>query len=845
MGFTLRADQKLGREMTVNSLRSGKKRPMLQAPCSWGKCLGKGTPIIMLDGTIKPVEAVVVGDQLMGPDSQPRLVTTVCSGREMLYRVIPKRGEPFVANESHILSFKRQASDTVVNLSIRDLLQKAPNFLATHRSWKPAGIDFPDSGAERLLEPYFLGIWLGDGRKHRGCVQVTTPDQEVISYLQGCAESLQCRVRMEPNSENSVNVFIVEDASWLGRKKVGKWLEDYGLFQEKHIPHCYKVADRQTRLELLAGILDADGELDHGHTGFVICQKSERLIDDIIFLARSLGFACHKRSVRKTCCNTGAVGDYFITHIGGGCERIPTRLPRRRAKSRCAWRSHLSTAIEVSQIGEGEYFGFELAGPDRLFLLGDFTVTHNTIFAAELFNGVLSKNKRAIFTVPSISLIDQTNQKFFRAGIYDVGIIQANHPQTNLKAPIQIASVQTLMRRKEIPQADLVMVDEAHWRFKFYSKWMNDPDWLKVPFIGLSGTPWSKGLAADYDDLLIPITAKGMLEQGLSSPYRVFAPQLPGARPDKEALGKLPTEETQAGRDYARRQLSKLMRGKVLIGNALQTWLEKAEDRPTLVFCVDREHAQDVEYEYRNAGITTAYIDMNTSRNDREIIGRKFNAGLIKCIMSVGTLIVGVDWDVRCVQWLRPTKSEIIWCQANARSFRLAEGKEDTLILDHSWNTDTLGYPTDIHHDYLDDGTPKTSDAKKKEKEEREERIPGECRYCGYYKPKGRRICPDCGRGGNVEIEILPGELVEVRSSGKTNPALDRQLWYSGLLSIADFTQKQEGWAAHKFKEKFKEFPNGLARIRTEPTKEIQNFVRSRQISWAHSRRNSERRVAA
>ena len=140
-----------------------------------------------------------------------------------------------------------------------------------------------------------------------------------------------------------------------------------------------------------------------------------------------------------------------------------------------------------------------------------------TIIASEIFNRALAKGKRAIFTVPSISLIDQTHQKFFQAGIYDVGIIQANHPLTNRYAPIQIASVQTLMRRKLPEDFHLAMVDEGHLRWKFYSTWMNDPGWKKVPFIGLSGTPWSKGLAEDYDDLIIGSTAKGLLEKGVET----------------------------------------------------------------------------------------------------------------------------------------------------------------------------------------------------------------------------------------------------------------------------------------------------------------------------------------
>lgn len=448
-----------------------------------------------------------------------------------------------------------------------------------------------------------------------------------------------------------------------------------------------------------------------------------------------------------------------------------------------------------------------------------------TIFASGLFSGALGKGKKAMFVVPSISLIDQTASKFFRAGIYDVGIIQANHPQTNLDAPIQIASVQTLMRRK-IPQVDLVMPDEAHLRFKFYSKWMADPDWARVPFIGLSGTPWSKGLAKDYDDLLIPITSKAMMEQGLLSSYRVFAPTLPDARPDLEGI---PTVNTAHGRDFEEATLSKRMQKPKLIADCVQTWLDKGENRPTLVFCVDRKHAQAVEQRYRQAGIMTAYVDMNTKREEREAIGQKFHSGRITVVVSVGTMIVGVDWDVRCIQWLRPTKSEIIWCQGNARAFRLADGKQDAILLDHSDNTLRLGFPTDIHHDFLDDGRPLTAEAKKRKKKELAERQPVECECCRALVAKGQK-CSECGWEPKrfTRVETLPGQLVELRPNASKEKAdhNTKQLWYSQLLWVQDQRHYKDGWAANVYRRRFEVWPRSLSRIRTPASKEVLNFVR-------------------
>src|SRR4051794_4145510 len=66
-----------------------------------------------------------------------------------------------------------------------------------------------------------------------------------------------------------------------------------------------------------------------------------------------------------------------------------------------------------------------------------------TIIGAAIAGKIMDAGQRAIFTVPALSLVDQTVEKFYREGIYDVGVIQADHILTNYARPIQVASVQT------------------------------------------------------------------------------------------------------------------------------------------------------------------------------------------------------------------------------------------------------------------------------------------------------------------------------------------------------------------------------------------------------------------
>ena len=116
-----------------------------------------------------------------------------------------------------------------------------------------------------------------------------------------------------------------------------------------------------------------------------------------------------------------------------------------------------------------------------------------TVLAAAIVDGALKKGKRVLFTVPFLNLIDQTVEAFSRRAINAVGVMQGYHPQTDGAQPVQVASIQTLQRRR-IPDADVVIIDEAHRWFRFMAAWLAAPEWQSKPFIGLSATPWTKGL---------------------------------------------------------------------------------------------------------------------------------------------------------------------------------------------------------------------------------------------------------------------------------------------------------------------------------------------------------------
>jgi superfamily II DNA or RNA helicase len=472
-----------------------------------------------------------------------------------------------------------------------------------------------------------------------------------------------------------------------------------------------------------------------------------------------------------------------------------------------------------------------LAGHRRPMLQAP-TGAGKTVIAAHIVAGARAKGKRVIFVAPALGLIDQTFERFVENGIdaAEMGVIQADHPWRRPQAPIQIASVHTLARRP-LPAADVVVIDEAHVDHKFVHGWMAMNDWLTVPFIGLSATPWTRGLGQRYDDLIRPTSTTALIEMGLLSRFRVYAP----SHPDLDGVRMV------AG-DYHEGELGEAMSRATLVADVVTTWMTKGENRPTLCFAVNRAHAAKLADQFAAAGVPTAYIDANTPREERERIGRQLEAGTVKVVVNIGTLTTGIDWDVRCLILARPTKSEMLFVQIIGRALRTAIGKDHALILDHSDTHLRLGMVTDIDHDELDDGRPLDKSARKRK--EKLQPLPRECKACTGLIPAAMSECPCCGAVNSrpTKVRVEDGELTEISRPGAVKPKSitdqvrdqGKRAVYAQLLWVCEEKGRQLGWAGHVYKDLYGLWPQGLSKtFAVEPTPLVRSWLKSRDIAFA------------
>lgn len=673
----------------AHGFQAGHMRQLGVLPTGGGKCLGKGTPILMFDGTIIPVEEIKVGSLLMGPDSKPRRVLSLARGREEMFRVIPKKGTPYEVNRSHVLSLRmtnfkgylycrgnRIGPEEIVNIEVSDYLRASSTFRHCAKGWR-AGVDFQSRDTPVELPPYILGLWLGDGCSR--LPSFANQDQEVISAINWHALSIGMNMREERVAGKCPIMHVTTGRENGGRgheyNPMKRILRKFNLLKNKHIPHIYKANSRECRLQILAGLMDSDGSL--GHNGFDYISKVERLADDVCFIARSLGFAAYKSQCQKTCGNNGKVGTYYRVSISGNLSEVPCKIPRKRPVERRQKKNPLNTGIRLESIGDGDYFGFEIDG-DRLFMLGDFTVTHNTICFAKIAHRFHTKrNERTLVLAHREELIAQAADKIQKATGLMASIEKASR-YADRDAPVVVASIQTMQGERlaswHKDHFGLIVCDEAH--HVLANEWQTTLSRFNSRVLGVTATPDrgdKKDLATYFQHLAYEINLLDLIGQGFLSPIIIKSVPL------KIDIGDV---RVSAG-DYDANQLDAAITP-YLKEIARYIAAECGDRKKIAAFLPLIQTSQRFVAECQAVGIDARHVDGKSP--DRGEILDAYGRGDFRLLSNAMLLTEG--WDepgVDCLLVLRPTKSRGLFAQMVGRGTRLHPDKRNLLFLDFLW----------------------------------------------------------------------------------------------------------------------------------------------------------------
>lgn len=354
-----------------------------------GKCHTKGTQVLMFDGSYKNVEDVNIGDLLMGNDSTPRKVKSLARGNEKCYNVLPKATGWYQwgCNESHILSLKycygrssRFTKNKVYNISVKDFIKLTPKD-QRHFCLYREPVHYPKK--ETKLDPYFLGLWLGDGSSKESAI--TNVDPEITEYIYDIAKEEKLNVRIK---EDGITYHIHSSTRKKGSNRLLSSLQYYKLINNKHIPSDFLFSDRESRLKLLAGLIDTDGSKTANKDAYEITQKNKILLEQISRLCFELGFKANiskKVATMKRKDGTIYTCDVFRVGIFGlNLHEIPCKVTRKKIYKKESihknTRDSLRTCLKLEDIGHQDYYGFTITG-NHLYMLRDCTVTHNTLEA--------------------------------------------------------------------------------------------------------------------------------------------------------------------------------------------------------------------------------------------------------------------------------------------------------------------------------------------------------------------------------------------------------------------------------------------------------------------------------
>lgn len=370
-----------------------------------------------------------------------------------------------------------------------------------------------------------------------------------------------------------------------------------------------------------------------------------------------------------------------------------------------------------------------MAGHQRQVVMAP-TGAGKTYLALRVCDEALKRGNRVLFICDRKTLINQTSAVADAYGMPAHGIIQADNPRMAMWRPFQIASGQTLAARGINDDFKVVVVDECHTLYGATTEFISN---TKASVIGLSATPFTKGLGGIYSRVVMAATMDELVKLGVLVPMRVMScirPDMAGAKTSGGEWTAKAAEE----------------RGMGLVGDVVREWLEHANNAKTIVFGPTKVHCAHLREQFLGAGVRAELFTADTTDTERKDLLDEYRKpdSAIRVLISVEALAKGFDVpDVACVCDCRPLRKSLsTFVQMVGRGLRSSPGKAECLLLDFSGNV--IRFAKDFSDVYYN-GLAELDAGEKLDREVRkdEDNEASECPACGFT-PMGRR-CIRCG----------------------------------------------------------------------------------------------------
>ena len=295
-------------------------------------------------------------------------------------------------------------------------------------------------------------------------------------------------------------------------------------------------------------------------------------------------------------------------------------------------------------------------------------------------------------------LIDQASEKLL--GLSH-GIIQSGHTM-NLDLPIQVASIQTFMSRRNYEQMrrkrfDFIIIDEAHHSMApgYQKLWTMYP---KSKKLGVTATPWRmshSGFTTLFDDIVLSHSVEWFVNNGYLSNYDYIS--IPNKSNIQHEINNISRFGVDG--DYLASELSSVCDKDKIRAQLYKSYRQFAEGKKGIIYAIDRKHASNIAELYATKGVPVAMIDGTTSVEERASIIDDFRNGTIQVIVNVNIFSEGFDCpNIEFVQLARPTKSLSLYLQQVGRALRISPDKKSSVILDNVGLYNRFGTPMANRH---------------------------------------------------------------------------------------------------------------------------------------------------
>jgi superfamily II DNA or RNA helicase len=445
----------------------------------------------------------------------------------------------------------------------------------------------------------------------------------------------------------------------------------------------------------------------------------------------------------------------------------------------------------------------------------------------ELTQKALEKGKRVAIFLPRRSLVNQLSESFIGWCINHGIVMSGVRPFT--QPPVQIISIDTYTSRTEAKRmlaidADIAIIDEAHLQFTPKKLGVFSRYKTVVGFTATPVAPKKQSLGEFYSDIVETITMEELIAQGYLSPLKFYA------KPGIDLSGL----KTDANGDYRESMLGEIMDKPQLVGDIFENWRRIADGKPTVIFASSQAHARHLTDEFYSHGYRFEYVDCTFSDDDRKAIFDRVRTGESLGIINVGIVSVGIDIpNLEVCVLARPTKLISVYLQCVGRITRLSEGKQFGIVIDHAGIIEKIGLATEPFEWSLE-GKETVEERLQKKKEETKEPKQIICKECGNVF-SGRKTCPKCGYESVPKGEPIPVHAAELTEIKKVTSE-EKEQTYQEMLGWCRRHAKRDGLAYHAYIKKYGIGP-AWKKIAIEPSDETSNYMKSRLIAFAKSRK--------